>query len=151
MGLSVVADGVFGVSGGGLEDGRAATAAGSAVVADGLLSFVDDGGAFAVDVEPLGPRRLVKRREPGERFFGCGERTAGLEKTGSHQIFWNVDPPSGHTASFNNLYTSIPFTLSLANGRAYGLFFDNTHRVEFDLALEDEGRAYYGAEGGDLV
>ena len=134
------------------------------------ISFIDASGhAFAADDEELGmgfvrqpgadvfsqplgpPPRLYKRREGGERYFGCGERTSGLDKTGSYQIFWNVDPPSGHTASFNNLYASIPFTLSLANGRAHGLFFDNTHRVEIDLALEDEGRAYYGAQGGDLV
>src|SRR5215203_4699590 len=105
-----------------------------------------------VFLEPLGsPVRLYKRRERGERFFGCGERTSGLEKTGSHQVFYNVDPPLGHTASFNNLYSSIPFTLSMVNGKAHGLFFDNTHRVEFDLALEDENRAYYGAEGGAIV
>jgi alpha-glucosidase len=102
--------------------------------------------------EPLGsPVRLYKRREAGERYFGCGERTSGLEKTGSRQVFWNVDPPLGHTASFSNLYSSIPFTLSMANGKAHGLFFDNTHRVEFDLALEDEDLAYYGAEGGAIV
>jgi alpha-glucosidase len=102
--------------------------------------------------EPLGsPVRLYKRREHGEKYFGCGERTSGLEKTGSHQIFYNVDPPLGHTASFNNLYSSIPFTFSITNGNAHGLFFDNTHRVEFDLALEDENRAYYGAEGGAIV
>ena len=74
--------------------------------------------------EPLGsPVRLYKRREAGERYFGCGERTSGLEKTGSHQVFYNVDPPLGHTASFNNLYSSIPFTLSLVSGKAHGLFF----------------------------
>jgi alpha-glucosidase len=102
--------------------------------------------------EPLGsPVRLYKRREAGERYFGCGERTSGLEKTGSYQVFYNVDPPLGHTASFNNLYSSIPFTLSLANGKAHGLFFDNTHRVEFDLALTNEEHAYYGAEGGAIV
>jgi len=134
------------------------------------VGFTDGSGrAFAVDDEELGmgavetpgadvfsqplgsPVRLYKRREAGERYFGCGERTSGLEKTGSHQVFYNVDPPIGHTASFNNLYTSIPFTLSIAHGLAHGLLFDNTHRVEFDLALEDEGRAYYGAEGGDVV
>src|SRR5215218_6093780 len=102
--------------------------------------------------EPLGrPVRLYKRREAGERYFGCGERTSGLEKTGSHQVFYNVDPPLGHTTSFNNLYSSIPFTFSMTNGKAHGLFFDNTHRVEFDLALEDENRTYYGAEGGSIV
>jgi alpha-glucosidase len=102
--------------------------------------------------QPLGsPVRLYKGREPGERYFGCGERTSGLEKTGSYQVFWNVDPPAGHTASFENLYTSIPFALSLVNGKAHGLFFDNTHRVEFDLARENGGRAYFGAEAGDII
>lgn len=101
---------------------------------------------------PLGsPVRLYKKRQPGERYFGCGERTSGLEKMGSRQVFWNVDPPAGHTASFNNLYSSVPFVLSLTGGEAHGLFFDNTHRVEIDLALEDEDRAYFGAEGGDVV
>ena len=102
--------------------------------------------------QPLGsPVRLYKKRQEGERYFGCGERTSGLEKTGSRQVFWNVDPPEGHTASFNNLYSSIPFILSMAGGKAHGLFFDNTHRIDLDLALEDEGRAYFGAEGGDVV
>ncbi|BBL79526.1 alpha-glucosidase [Rubrobacter xylanophilus] len=103
---------------------------------------------FPPDSEPV---MLHKRREEGERFFGCGERTSGLEKTGSHQVFWNVDPPAGHTAAFNNLYTSIPFLLSLRGGRAYGLLFDNPRRVEFDLAREDPRRVRLGAEGGDLV
>jgi alpha-glucosidase len=129
--------------------------------ASGQEFAVDDGelGMGTVETadadifsEPLGsPVRLYKRREVGESYFGCGERTSGLEKTGSRQVFWNVDPPLGHTASFNNLYSSIPFTLSLVDGKAHGLFFDNTHRVEFDLALENEDRAYYGAEGGAIV
>jgi alpha-glucosidase len=156
------------------SDGKLTLATSAATVGVSLdplrISFTDASGhTFAADDEELGmgfvrqpgadvfnqplgsPPRLYKRREVGERYFGCGERTSGLEKTGSYQVFWNVDPPAGHTASFNNLYASIPFTLSLVNGRAYGLFFDNTHRAEFDLALEDEGRAYYGAEGGNLV
>jgi len=134
------------------------------------IRFTDESGrVFAADDEQLGmgfvsgreqsiittplgdPAQLYKKREEGERYFGCGERTSGLEKTGSYQVFWNVDPPAGHTASYNNLYTSIPFTFSIVAGKAHGLFFDNTHRVEFDLAKEDAGRAYYGAEGGDIV
>jgi alpha-glucosidase len=114
------------------------------------MQVVGEPDPFAVPVTGGGPR-LVKRREPGERFFGCGERTSGLEKTGSHQVFWNVDPPQGHTASLNNLYTSIPFVLSLRDGRAHGLLFDSTHRVEIDLAFSDPSRVVYTAAGGDLV
>src|SRR5919107_794896 len=73
------------------------------------IGFVDPSGReFAVDDEELGmgavetpgadvfseplgsPVRLYKRRESGERYFGCGERTSGLEKTGSHQIVYYV-------------------------------------------------------------
>ena len=39
----------------------------------------------------------------------------------------------------------------MRDGRAYSLFFDNTHRVEFDLAHEDSDLSYYGAEGGNIV
>ncbi|MBN2700782.1 MAG: DUF4968 domain-containing protein, partial [Methylothermaceae bacterium] len=73
--------------------------------------------------------RVYKRRGRGERYFGCGERTGGLEKTGSRLLFWNIDPPAGHSPSFNNLYVSIPFVFSLQAGAAHGLLFDNTRRA----------------------
>jgi alpha-glucosidase len=149
------------------HEDRLETPFGTAHWADGMLSFADpDGHVVAADAEPMtlagdsnpfavpvtgGGPRVVKRRAPGERFFGCGERTSGLEKTGSHQVFWNIDPPQGHTASFNNLYTSIPFVVSLVDGRAHGVLFDSTHRVEIDLAKADPERVTYSAAGGDLV
>jgi len=97
------------------------------------------------------PIRVFKCHPRGQRYFGCGERTSGLEKTDTHQVFWNIDPPVGHTSSLNNLYTSIPFVLALERGRAWGLFYDNAGRVEFDLAHEDPERAWFGAEGGPLI
>lgn len=95
--------------------------------------------------------RVYKRHQPGARYFGCGERTGELEKTGTHQLFWNIDPPRGHTALQNNLYVSIPFTMVMADGQAWGLFLDSPARVEFDLAHEDSRRSWFGAENGDLV
>lgn len=117
--------------------------------ADGSRFAVDDARlGMGVDGEAVG---LHKARGNGERWFGCGERTSGLEKTGSRQIFWNVDPPMGHTADLINLYTSIPFALSLEDGRAHGVFVDNSHRQTWDLAKADPARASFGADGGDLV
>ncbi len=134
------------------------------------ISFTDAAGrVFASDDEDLGmglvrmpeenvvslptgnPVRLYKKREEGERYFACGQRTGGLEKTGSRQDFWNNDPPMGHNDDHNNMYASTPFTLVINHGFAWGLFFDNTHRVGFDLAKEDAGRALFEAQGGDLV
>jgi alpha-glucosidase len=97
------------------------------------------------------PVRVYKQHLAGEHYFGCGERTGELDKTGTHQIFWNIDPPPGHTALQNNLYASIPFTLVLGEGRAWGLFLDSATRVEFDLAHDDPERAWFGAGNGDLV
>jgi alpha-glucosidase len=104
----------------------------------GRIAFEAYGRVFAADADGVLP--FSKVRAEGERYFGCGERTAGLEKTGSHQVFWNVDPPEGHTASLNNLYTSIPLVLSLVDGRAHGVFLDHPGRVEFDLAKADPAR-----------
>jgi len=117
----------------------------------GMGSFANKamGGRLGEILGP--PVRVYKRREPHERYFGCGERTSGLEKTDSYQIFWNVDPPSGHTAALSNLYTSVPFLLTLGGGAAWGLFFANTHRVEFDLAHEQPDRSWFGATAGNLV
>jgi alpha-glucosidase len=97
------------------------------------------------------PLRVYKRHDVREHYFGCGERTGNLEKTGSRQLFWNIDPPPGHTALQNNLYVSIPFTLVLADGQAWGLFLDNPGRVEFDLAHDHAQRSWFGTSTGDLV
>jgi len=97
------------------------------------------------------PVRVYKQHRAGEHYFGCGERTGELDKTGSHQLFWNIDPPRGHTTLQNNLYVSIPFTMALADGQAWGFFLDSTTRVEFDLAHEDPQRSWFGASNGDLV
>jgi alpha-glucosidase len=155
MEVTAVADGVFRV--GLFRDGRPSDYASPALADHPAPGEPVEIAAFRdlVEIESIGfvdgRPRLVTRRRPGERFFACGERTSGLEKTGSHQVFWNIDPPAGHTASFNNLYTSIPFVLSLSEGRSHGLLFDSTGRVEIDLAKADPARVVYEAAGGDLV
>jgi len=141
-----------------------ATSAATAHLALGQfrIGFTDHAGReFALDDPELGmvwfpasgetAVRVYKQHLAGEHYFGCGERTGELDKTGSQQLFWNVDPPRGHTALQNNLYASVPFTLVLSESQAWGLFLDSTTRVEFDLAHDDPHRAWFGAGSGDLV
>jgi alpha-glucosidase len=97
------------------------------------------------------PVRLYKQHLEHEYYFGCGERTSTLNKTDSHQLFWNVDPLPGHTALQNNLYVSIPFVLTLNEGQAWGLFFDSMAETQFDLAKESVERSWFGSSCGDLV
>src|SRR5260370_37630019 len=122
----------------------------------GMGWFTASGEAPVVDLAiqsaTLGmPVRAYKQHMAGEHYFGCGERTGELDKTGSQQIFWNIDPPPGHTALQNNLYASIPFTLVLAEGQAWGFFLDMTTRVEFDLAHDDPQRAWFAASNAALI
>ena len=115
----------------------------------GFLPLGSDGQRV---IDPLGPpARVYKRHPANERYFGCGERTGGLDKTDSHQVFWNLDPGANHTSSLNNLYTSIPFLLAIESGQAWGLFVDNPGYVEFDLAREQSDRSWLGCDTGDLV
>src|ERR1700681_4489545 len=146
----------------GVVTGATSAATAHLSIAQFRVGFTDQAGReFAVDDPELGmgwfpasgaaPVRVYKQHLAGEHYFGCGERTGELDKTGSQQLFWNVDPPRGHTALQNNLYASIPFTLVLSETRAWGLFLDSTTRVEFDLAHDDPQRAWFGAGSGDLV
>lgn len=130
----------------GFDDGR------------GRSIAVDDparGMGFApigAEVDPLGdPARVYKQHRPTTRYFGCGERTGGLDKTGSRQVFWNVDPPSGHTAALNNLYTSVPFVLAIEEGQCWGMFVDSGGRIEFDLASGDAEQCGFAVDGGPLI
>ncbi len=117
----------------------------------GMGFLAASGSPSAWPSVPASGVRVYKRRPSGERYFGCGERTGPLEKTDSHQLFWNIDPPVGHTPASNNLYTSIPFLLALHQGRAWGLFVDNCGRVEFDLAREVPDRTWFESARGDLI
>ena len=131
------------------HDGDRVLAADDAALGMGFTPLAPDGDRL---MDPLGaPTMLFKRHLAGTHYFGCGERTGGLDKTATHQVFWNVDPPVGHTASLNNLYTSIPFVLALRDGQAWGMFVDSGGRLEFDLASADPARCGFAVDGGPLI
>ena len=119
---------------GGQGDGRARTA---------LVLF--DGAGLVASFEGL-----VEAEAAGRAVLRLRRADGGLEKTATRQVFWNVDPPAGHTASFNNLYTSIPFVLCLHDGRAHGVFYDHPGRLELDLGKADPDRVTVEA-ADDLV
>jgi len=93
--------------------------------------------------------RCWKWMPPDEQYFGLGEKSTPLDKRGRSYVMWNTDP-AGFDASTDPLYQSVPFFLALRNGRAYGIFFDNTYRSSFDLGEESPDLLSFGAEGGEL-
>lgn len=93
--------------------------------------------------------RCWKQMPPDERYYGLGEKTGPLEKNGHSYVMWNTDP-SGYDALTDPMYQSIPFFLALRNGKAYGIFFDNSYRSSFDMGAESPDYFSFGADGGEL-
>ncbi len=93
--------------------------------------------------------RCWKWMPDDEHYFGLGEKSTPLDKRGRSYVLWNQDP-AGFDASSEPLYQSVPFFIALRQGRAYGLFFDNTFRSSFDMGAEDRDMYSFGAEGGEM-
>jgi alpha-glucosidase len=84
-----------------------------------------------------------------EHFYGLGEKAARLDRRRGQFVMWNSDTP-GYVEGTDPIYQSIPFYVGLENGRAYGLFYDNSYRTTFDLGHTTQDYAGYIAEGGVL-
>jgi alpha-glucosidase len=98
--------------------------------------------------------RVWKRLRDDEQVYGFGEKTGRLNKRGRQlggysYTMWNSD-----TYAYENdtdpIYVSIPFYLVLRNGRAHGVFLDNTFRSNFDVGHTSQGLLSFGADGGEL-
>lgn len=112
-----------------------------------LISKDDDGLGMAWNRSRV---RCWKALGKGERFFGLGEKIGPLNKRGRAHVLWNSDIYGYDYRLADALYISIPFFMGLQEGKAYGIFFNNTYRSSFDLGAESPEYYSFGAEGGDL-
>ncbi len=123
--------------------------------ATGRVTFADAAGRrFAAALAPLawnaaGQVRIAKRIAGDERFYGFGERSGLLEKTGRRLHNWTTDPAHPHGPDVDPLYIAIPLYLAVRPGLAYGVFFHNTFRSYFDVGHEQPGTLLMQAEGGE--
>ncbi|HEX2909412.1 MAG TPA: glycoside hydrolase family 31 protein [Chloroflexia bacterium] len=123
------------------------------LTADGKTLSQDDpesGPLFAED----GKVSTLKLIEEGDHFYGFGERSSLLEKTGRRYTCWNSDPVDSdldHGPGADALYQSIPFFMALRpEAGGYGLFFNNTFKSVFDVGHSREQRLGMEAAGGEL-
>ena len=98
--------------------------------------------------------RVWKRLRDDEHVYGFGEKVGRLDKRGWQLggyalTMWNSDT-FGYDSSTDPIYASIPFYLVLRQGRAHGIFLDNTFRSSFDVGHESQGLLAFGASGGEL-
>ncbi|HTT55691.1 MAG TPA: TIM-barrel domain-containing protein [Opitutaceae bacterium] len=96
-----------------------------------------------------GALEAAKRLGLDEHFYGLGEKAAPLDHRRGTFTMWNSDTP-GYVAGTDPIYQSVPFYLGLADGAAYGLFFDNSWRSTFDFGHLGQEAAIYRADGGEL-
>ncbi len=93
---------------------------------------------------------LTKQLPEDEHFFGLGDKAGPLDRRGQSYVLWNTDAFGYGTAS-DPLYKSIPFFLAAnEQGRAFGLFLDNTWRTNFDFGRRDASRLEISAAGGPV-
>lgn len=85
----------------------------------------------------------------GEHLHGLGERAFPLDLRGRSYTLWNTDPQN-YGPGCDPLYLSIPFYVGVQQGRAYGVFYDNSYRARLDLGQSDPNKVVYCVAGGEL-
>lgn len=93
---------------------------------------------------------ILKKLEDNTFFYGFGEKTGPLNKKGYHYKMWNTDNANPHVESFEALYKSIPFFITLKDNKAFGIFLDNTFESHFDMGKENSDYYSFGAVDGNL-
>lgn len=82
------------------------------------------------------------------RYFGLGDKTCDEGLRGRSFENWNTDSYT-YERGDDPLYRSIPFFSALtADGKAYGIFMDNTYRSFFDFDSNSDNTCRFSAAGG---
>ncbi len=84
-----------------------------------------------------------------ERFFGLGEKTGDLDKRGKEWVLWNSDN-FAYGVEQDPLYQSIPFFVGLREGRAYGVYLNNSSRTTFNFSAGNHRYHSFAADQGPL-
>src|SRR5712692_4030947 len=98
--------------------------------------------------------RVWKRLRDDEHVYALGEKNGPLDKRGwklggYSLTMWNSDT-FGYDSSTDPIYVSVPFYIVVRKGIAFGIFFDNTFRTNFDIGHQTQGVLSFGADGGSL-
>jgi alpha-glucosidase len=93
--------------------------------------------------------RVWKSMPIEEHYFGLGDKADPIDHRDQAFTMWNTDA-YGYSEGTDPLYKSIPFFMGVRQGRAFGVFLNNTYRTSFDFGKELRDAFSFGAEGGDL-
>lgn len=90
-------------------------------------------------------RTIVVEGEPGTSYYGTGEVSGPLERSGRRVVCWNADC-FGYDDKAPSLYQSHPWVLAVRrDGNAYGVMVETTHRCRITtgrgIVFECEGHS----------
>ncbi|HTP68891.1 MAG TPA: glycoside hydrolase family 31 protein [Dongiaceae bacterium] len=121
-----------------------------------LINFEDLQGNTTLADEPSLPMawngervRVWKQMPLLENYYGLGDHPGTLNRRNRAFTLWNTDSYA-FQESTDPIYKSIPFFIGLRQGTAYGVFFDNAYRTNFDFGLESPFYYTFGSEGGEI-
>ncbi len=113
-----------------------------------------DGTVLSEDHDvDISKRRIEKKKLWELGIYGNGEKYSWINQLGSATFNYNSDVlfhHSIHNPLIPDMHTSIPFYIGAAPGCAYGVYFDNSYRTEFDFAKSDPGTISFQARDGFL-
>jgi alpha-glucosidase len=93
--------------------------------------------------------RVTKVSPPDEHYFALGDKTGPLDRRNEAFSMWNTDA-FGFQESTDPIYKSIPFVLTFNEGRAAGLFLDNTWRTSWEFNKVQRDAWSFTAPNGPL-
>ena len=114
---------------------------GTPLLAEGKVVMTAPGAAWT----------LTHAVDGGEKLFGLGQdnqNNGRLDRRGVIRELW-----AGQQINSGNVTAQYPIPLLLSSGRrghAYGIFYDNVHRLRFDLARTKGDKVRCDADGGEI-
>ena len=93
--------------------------------------------------------QMEKKCHKKEVFFGLGDKACGTNLAGKKFENWCSDSYAFGRKT-DPLYRAVPFYYALNQGIAYGIFFDNSFRTNFDFDTQETGTTLFSADGGEL-
>tara|TARA_R110000796_G_scaffold35017_3_gene90213 strand:+ start:197106 stop:199505 length:2400 start_codon:yes stop_codon:yes gene_type:complete len=93
--------------------------------------------------------KMSKITKTGESFYGMGDKATHSNLKGKRITNWVTDQYA-YGKDQDPLYKAIPFYVGLTDNKAYGIFFDNTFKTQFDFANEKRHVTSFWADGGEM-
>ena len=93
--------------------------------------------------------KMSKITQNAESFYGMGDKATHSNLKGKRVSNWVTDQYA-YGKDQDPLYKAIPFFIGLHSDQAYGIFFDNTFKTQFDFAHERRNVTSFWADGGEM-